>query len=341
MFGYTPGELAGRPVEILMPERFRRGHEGMLANYMRNPTARAMGAGREFVGLRKDGTEYPIEIGLSPIKLRGATHIVALITDITIRKRAEEAVRTAKENAEAANFAKNRFLANMSHEIRTPMNGLIGMLDLLLQDEQSPEHRESLEIARSSAGSLLNVLNSILLLSKVESGKAQQRKNLIAPREFLYDHLSFLRHRAREKSLGFETSVSADVPQMVLGENVWLGEILTNLVDNAIKFTEKGRIGVDVTAESRDKKRITLLFRVSDTGIGISKEDQAHIYEAFSQVESLVPNRAGGVGLGLAITQRLVEQMEGRLWVESEVGKGTAFHCAIPFDLFSGESPAG
>ena len=263
---------------------------------------------------------------------RGASGLRVVLSDISERKRAEEAQQQAKEAAEAATRTKSRFLANMSHELRTPMTGVLGMLDIVLLGPLEAEQREFIETARESGLSLVRILNDILDLTKIEKGKLAIEEKPLSLRKSLTNTINLLLPVAKSKGLDLNLTVADNVPETLVGDQTRINQVLTNLAGNAVKFTEKGKVKIRVTARDRipDGKH-AITFSVSDTGIGIPADKQEYIFQPFTQADESHTRSYGGTGLGLAIAKEIVERMGGTISFTSEEGTGSTFSFTIPF----------
>ncbi|CAH0350757.1 response regulator [Aquabacterium sp. CECT 9606] len=287
----------------------------------------------EWKHTRLDGEQFDAEMVVIPFEDRGQRQLCTIMQDITPRKQAENAMREAKLAAEAAMHAKSRFLANMSHEIRTPMNAVMGMTHLALMEDLSSRARNYVEKAHRAAGNLLHVLNDILDVSKIESGKLTLESADFQLEQVINNMADVLGVRAEEKGLELLFTADPDIPTALVGDPMRLGQILINLGTNAIKFTERGDVVIGVEVRRLEADRVELHFWVRDSGIGMSPELLERLFQPFTQGDSSTTRQYGGTGLGLTISRQLVEMMGGKIWVDSQVGKGSTFHFTTRFGL--------
>jgi PAS domain S-box-containing protein len=265
------------------------------------------------------------------------THFEGIIIDITDRKLAE-ALEREKRDVIQASQAKSEFLANMSHEIRTPMNAILGFTDIVLNSDISDMNKNALSVVKDSGQSLMQIINDILDISKIEAGKLDIHNYVFSIRDSLDIIMKSFSLGAKSKSLEITCNVAPDVPDALLGDAGRMRQILVNIVGNAVKFTEKGGVSIDVKVDSAKDDDVFLLFDIRDTGIGIPEEKKEVIFEAFIQADPSTTRHYGGTGLGLAICSRLLKMMNGKVWLESEIGKGSVFHILIPFKAVVGQN---
>jgi PAS domain S-box-containing protein len=332
LFGYAREELLGQSVDLLVPERFREAHVRGRSRYLAAPRPQAMGSDLDLYARRQDGSEAPVEISLSPLQTAEGILVIAAIRDVTARKLAAQALAQSKQDLERANAelarasgVKSEFLATMSHEIRTPMNGVIGMTGLLLDTGLTPEQREYAETVRSSGEALLAIINDILDFSKIEAGQLNLELTDFDVRRSVEEVVDLFAAQARAKGLELASLVYQDVPSVLRGDPGRLRQILTNLVGNALKFTEHGEVVVRAHLLEETDETVLLRCAVMDTGIGMTPEQQTQLFQPFRQADSSTTRKYGGTGLGLAICKRLVELMGGEIGIESAPGQGSTF----------------
>jgi len=328
IFGYARDEIIGLKIEALLPQRYHAKHVGQRDAYFGAPRVRPMGAGYDLFGIRKDGTEFPVEISLSPLETPEGLLVMSAIRDVTDRKRIESDLKHAREAADNANRSKSQFLANMSHEIRTPLAGILGYAEMLIHfcktDDQRKDYGAKI---KRSADNLTALINDILDLSKVEAGALTVEELKFSPAIEMEGVLSLLQSQAEEKGILIETLVERPLPTWIVSDPKRLRQVLINIIGNAIKFTEKGKVTVRLKLTKPETPGDALLaFEISDTGCGIPPESQAKLFQPFVQADNTTTRKYGGTGLGLALSRRLAQALGGELILASSVeGQGSHF----------------
>ncbi len=329
LFGYERAELLGQPIEILVPPRLRSAHTRHRLNYSREPKTRAMGASLDLSGLRKDGSEFPVEISLSPLQTDTDTLVSSSIRDITERRKFERKLRDKNLELQRANEAKDKFLASMSHELRTPLNAIIGFTGTLLMRLPGPlnaDQEKQLTTVRNSGRHLLSLINDLLDLAKIESGKVELQFTSVNCEEVLEEIAGMQRPIAEKK--GLTLTISSPGPLMIVADRRALHQILLNLTNNAVKFTEHGTVSLQLR-EVEVGGPSAVEFSVRDTGPGIATEDLGRLFQEFGQLNIPGSRRYEGTGLGLHLSRKLARLLSGDITVESREGIGSTFRLTL------------
>ncbi|MXM64776.1 response regulator [Streptomyces sp. HUCO-GS316] len=334
LFGFTRQEVMGRQLaETIIPGRYRADHRAGLARVLAGGEQHVIGRQVELSALHRDGHEIPIELAVWPMQLGTGRCFNAFIRDISQRKRAEQALAEARDQALQASQAKSQFVASMSHEIRTPMNGVIGLVELLLGTGLDAEQRRYAEGAQAAGTALLSLINDILDFSKLEAGKLELDEVAFCPQQLVEEVVSLVAQTPQAEGLELIGDCHLDLPVMMLGDAGRVRQILLNLASNAVKFTERGEVvvrAVPAVGQPSAGDASWLRFEVVDTGIGIAKDKQERMFDAFSQADASTTRRYGGTGLGLAICRRLTQAMGGSIGVTSRLGEGSTFWFTVP-----------
>ena len=326
VFGYPPGELIWGNVDNLVPNSVRLDHPAMRKLFMEEGGARVMGAKSDLYGVRKDGSLFPIEVGLSKLpSANNQSFVCVSARDITLKKEADIALHNAKKIAEDTTQMKSDFLANMSHEIRTPMNAILGISHLISKTHLTHKQRDYVKKIQGSSQHLLGIINDILDLSKIESGKILIEQVDFKIEKVLNNLVNLISDKAKDKGLSLVFDIDDNLPEYLNGDPLRLGQILINYANNAVKFTEKGEIVITVNVLEETDNELFLHFSVRDTGIGLSSDAIEKLFQSFQQADSSTSRKYGGSGLGLSISKQLVTLMNGDVGVESELGKGSLF----------------
>lgn len=330
VFGYKADEVIGQPLDLLIPPASRENHGSLVDKFgLQEINARRMGERGEIQGLHKNGSLVPMEASICAVEEDGEKVYTAILRDISERKAAQAILQQAKDQAEAADYAKSIFLANMSHEIRTPLNAIVGMTSLVLDTQLTTEQKDCVETIHSSSESLLSIVNDILDYSKIEVGKLDLESYPFDLRNCIEESLDQVSSTAANKQINLAYMLDDGVPAVVVADGSRLQQILVNLLSNATKFTHRGEVLVNVSARQTAPDLYRVQFEVSDTGIGIPRDRMDSLFESFSQLDASTTRKYGGTGLGLAISRRLVNLMGGDITVETEPGEGSTFSFSI------------
>ncbi|WP_367847058.1 PAS domain S-box protein [Rhodoferax sp. WC2427] len=333
LFGWSREELLGEKIEILVPERFRHQHPGNRGGFFSQPRARSMGAGLDLFGQRKDGSEFPVEISLSPLETEDGLFVSSAIRDVTERKRFEQTLHNKNRELESAALVKDRFFASMSHELRTPLNSIIGFTGTLRMQLPGPlneEQDKQLRIVQTSARHLLSLINDLLDLAKLGANKFDPTREAVDCQALLVELAATLRPEAENKGLELALRLAPNALVLQTDRRA-VSQIVINLLGNAIKFTEHGRVCLQLeTCPTADGQ--ALRISVEDTGPGIPAADQGRLFEAFSRVEAADRRRFEGTGLGLHLSRKLAVELGGNITVRSVHGQGSIFTLELPLE---------
>lgn len=347
IFSYKASDVIGKNISMLMAPNIAVQHDQHIKNFIETGERKIIGIGRELLAMKKNGAVFPIELGVNSLNINGELIFVGSVRDISHRKDAEtklssytmelaHANRQLEEERAKANRAndyKSAFLAQMSHELRTPLNGIIGMTDLLLSSKLTEKQRKQASIVINSAENLLYIINNILDLSKIESGKLELEKIPFNLKELLQDLVTLMSTKKKTKNVDISFCYNDSLKECYLGDPTRIKQITTNFLGNAIKFTDTGKIKLEISEESRSQERVKLKIAVHDTGIGISKEDQQKLFNQYEQGSSSTARKYGGTGLGLSICKELAEMMDGNVGCDSVYGKGSVFWVTVLLEI--------
>ncbi len=341
IFGYSAEEVRAMPFQEIfetaaLPEGWPYSTKALVGFF--NDLSRGKGI-LELNCVMKGGNPFPAEVSVSPLQVDNSWYAMLIIRDITERRQREKDLIEAREKAEAATLAKQKFLSVMTHEIRTPLHGILGTINLLAQEDPRPDQKDYFDTLEFSGNHLLSLINDILDFSKIEADRIHFENIEMNIRDIIDGMVKIFAYRALDKGIELSAQVDEALPVFVKGDPVRLNQILTNLIGNAVKFTEKGSIRILVKLTGQHPEKLDCLFEVVDTGIGIPKDKTREIFDLFSQADADTTRKFGGTGLGLAITSKLIELQGGSIAVDSEPKKGSRFYFSLSFGL--SDKPSG
>ena len=331
IFGFVLSDLVGQNIKVLMQTSERDAHDGYLQAYAQTGQKHLLNQPRIVRGMRKDGTLFPVRVTVKETRVDDAHFFIGVIQDFTAIQNTQDLLVEAKNKAEQANRMRGEFLANMSHEIRTPMNGILGMTELAMSTDDSQTQKEYLSLARDSAGHLLHIINQILDFSKIEAGALELEELTVCPAQLVRHTARSLEHLAQTKGVALHVINDASLPELVWLDPVRVRQVLTNLIGNAIKFTDEGSITVESCVRPHTSPDwVTLEIAVTDTGVGFDDARIEALFSPFTQADGSITRSYGGTGLGLAITRSLMQLMGGDVTATSQQGQGACFTIRFP-----------
>ncbi len=330
-FGIKRQDAIGENIaDLIIPHHYRDAHRQGMAHYNATGEGPVLNQRIEIEAMRSNGDVFPCELTVIPIHFENSTHFTAFVRDISERTEAQEALKKASQQAESASKAKTRFLTTMSHEMRSPLTSIVGALELLRGKLNDTEQLNWVSTAQGSCSTMLSLVNDVLDMSRIETGSLELNPVIFEPPAMLYSLNEIGQLKAREKSLSLCPLIQGPMPQTLVGDETRIRQIVTNLIDNAIKFTAEGYIHIYLSYRENDDGRGFLSFRVVDTGIGIADEAQQQLFDEFYQVDNSNTTPFDGTGLGLSIVKELVDMMGGDIQLQSEEGKGTDITVELP-----------
>jgi PAS domain S-box-containing protein len=340
MFGFSPAEMTGHEMSgLIIPERLRPAHKAGMERYRKTGKARVMGRRIEIEALRRDGTEFPIELSITSTGQGEKAQYVAFMRDITDRRMAEQSLRKAKEDAEAASRAKAQFLASISHEMRTPLTGILGALDLISATDLSEQQQSYVRTANRSGHALHSVITDVLDMSRLEEGRVDLDIGTVVLDQILGDVVEIVGNLAKERGNTLDIHLDDELPAKLLGDAARIRQVLLNFATNAVKFTYGGHVTITAAQLARTGDRVEIEIAVRDSGPGIPESDRDKLFMNFSRLNTGSSESVSGTGLGLAISKRLVDIMGGSIGVDTQVGTGSRFWFRLTLEVVADEVP--